>query len=333
MANSTITGLPNATTPLSGSERVPMDQSGTTKDAAVSDIIFKVDKLTTKGDLLACTGSAAYARKAVGTNGQALLADSTQTDGLRWGTVTASGVFGGAVAIPYTFSTTTTNSDPGSGNLRLNNATQTSATAIYADLLDALATDWTAVLDIFDDSTSTIKGMIRLVKADDISKWLIFDVTALVSPSGYREITVTNVAGSTASPFANADSIVLCFTPTGDKGTAGVSGGTFATEYFVDLGTNTSFILNCSNSVRAFRCSPSANWSWSLAAVPTDASGILCWLAVEVNGASGFTSTLPSGGSWGVLGEPTWSAGVDLVTVYTRDGGTTSRWMLASPDS
>ena len=38
MAETTITGLPNATTPLSGSERVPMDQAGATKDASTQDI-------------------------------------------------------------------------------------------------------------------------------------------------------------------------------------------------------------------------------------------------------------------------------------------------------
>lgn len=38
MAETTITGLPNATTPLSGSERLPMDQAGATKDATAQDI-------------------------------------------------------------------------------------------------------------------------------------------------------------------------------------------------------------------------------------------------------------------------------------------------------
>jgi hypothetical protein len=38
MADVTITGLPNATTPLSGTERVPMDQGGVTRDAATLDI-------------------------------------------------------------------------------------------------------------------------------------------------------------------------------------------------------------------------------------------------------------------------------------------------------
>ena len=38
MAETTITGLPNATTPLDGTERVPMDQGGTTVDASAQAI-------------------------------------------------------------------------------------------------------------------------------------------------------------------------------------------------------------------------------------------------------------------------------------------------------
>ncbi len=42
--------------------------------------------LTTKGDLYVATASATVARQAVGTNGQVLTADSTQTNGLKWAT-------------------------------------------------------------------------------------------------------------------------------------------------------------------------------------------------------------------------------------------------------
>lgn len=45
--------------------------------------------LTTKGDLLVHNGTTSV-RQAVGTNGFALLADSTQTNGVRWGAITAS---------------------------------------------------------------------------------------------------------------------------------------------------------------------------------------------------------------------------------------------------
>lgn len=46
--------------------------------------------VTTKGDILAATGSSGIVRLGVGTDLQVLIADSSQTSGLRWGT-TATG--------------------------------------------------------------------------------------------------------------------------------------------------------------------------------------------------------------------------------------------------
>lgn len=131
---------------------------------------------------------------------------------------------GSAVGIPYTFSTTTTDADPGAGYLRLDNATQTSATTIRADLAGSDGADWTNVLATFDDSTSTVKGYLLLQKLADASKWLLFSLASMASPAGYRNFTVTNVAGSAASPFANGDAIVMKFHRTGDKGDTGATG-------------------------------------------------------------------------------------------------------------
>ena len=136
-----------------------------------------------------------------------------------------NGINGGAVTIGYTFDTTTTDADPGGGKLRLNNATQNTATAIYADLLDTLGSDWTTVIDTFDDSTNTVKGSIRLVKSGDASKFLTFNVTAITTATGYRKITISNTGSSSSSPFANADTILLCFDRAGDKGADGGAGG------------------------------------------------------------------------------------------------------------
>ena len=129
-----------------------------------------------------------------------------------------------AVAIAYTFSTTTTDSDPGNGTLRLDNATQNSATTIRADLQDSNGTSWSATLATFAASTSSNKGQIRLVKIGDSTKYLTFNVTALATPSGYDNISVTNIGSSTASPFANGDAIALIFSRTGDKGDTGATG-------------------------------------------------------------------------------------------------------------
>lgn len=62
--------------------------------------------VTTKGDLIAATGSAAVARLGAGANGQTLVADSTQATGLRWAaggvTIRSAWITGGDTALPNT---------------------------------------------------------------------------------------------------------------------------------------------------------------------------------------------------------------------------------------
>lgn len=132
---------------------------------------------------------------------------------------------GTAVGIPYTFSATTTDADPGAGYLRLDSATQNLATTIRADLVGSDGTTYTDVLATLDDSTSTVKGQITLQKIADPTKWITFTVSALASPSGYKNLTVAVVAASEASPFTNGDSVILKFTRTGDKGATGAPSG------------------------------------------------------------------------------------------------------------
>src|SRR5439155_17714716 len=129
-------------------------------------------------------------------------------------------------SIGYTFSTTTTDADPGSGNLRLSNATQNASTVIRASNTDSGSTSWASVLATFADSTNTVKGHIRLFKTTDSTKWLVFTVSAVASPTGYKNITVANVGSSAASPFANGDAITLTFERAGDVGATGPTGPT-----------------------------------------------------------------------------------------------------------
>jgi hypothetical protein len=130
-----------------------------------------------------------------------------------------TGPAGGAVSINFAFDSSTGNSDPGSGKLRLNNATQNLATAIYLDVLDtAYGTDWTAVLDTLDASSSTVKGQLRLFTVADPSHWIEFDLTSRTTHTGYRELAVTVVGYSSASPFTATDVINLVFSRTGDTG-------------------------------------------------------------------------------------------------------------------
>lgn len=142
---------------------------------------------------------------------------------------------GSPVSLSYRFSTTTTDSDPGSGYLRLSNASQSSATVMRVSNTDAGAVDVATLLGTFDDSTSTVKGFIRLINMNDPTKWLIFSLSALASPTGYKNITVAHVVGSAASPFVADDDLLLTFARSGDKGDTG-AGGSYD-ETTADLGT------------------------------------------------------------------------------------------------
>jgi len=74
------------------------------------------------------------------------------------GVVGSDGPAGGGVSFDFTFSTTTTDADPGAGTIRLNHATYSLATVMYVDLLDYLGTTITTVLDSLDNSTNSVKG-------------------------------------------------------------------------------------------------------------------------------------------------------------------------------
>ena len=132
-----------------------------------------------------------------------------------------SAIAAGGALLNYIFSTTTTDSDPGPGVLRLNQAAQNTSTVIRADLADSAGVDMTAMLDSFAASGSAVKGYLNVTKASSVSSFLLFYVTAVASPGGYRNITVTPVASSSANPFANGDALYMSFTRAGDVGQTG----------------------------------------------------------------------------------------------------------------
>ena len=127
---------------------------------------------------------------------------------------------GGAYSLPYVFDTATADADPGVGRLRLSNSIQNAATAMRLDVTSG-GVDVSTILDTFDASTGQTKGSIRLTKASDLSKFLLFNVTARAAPSGYRNLSVVCVGGSSANPFASGDPLLLHFQRAGDQGASG----------------------------------------------------------------------------------------------------------------
>ena len=123
----------------------------------------------------------------------------------------------------FTFSTTTTDADPGSGVFRFNNADPTLATYIYIDNLNADAVSATAWLATFDDSSSTVRGELTLVSASDTAVQYKYQVNgAVTAASGYYKIPVAYVSG--AGTISNATQVGFSFARTGDIGSTGSTG-------------------------------------------------------------------------------------------------------------
>jgi len=164
------------------------------------------------------TGSsgATGAQGATGSTGSQGATGSTGAQG-------AEGNFGGATFY-YTFEANTTNANPGAGDLRLDNSTQNAATGIYICDTDEDGTDIASYLQTIDDSTSTIKGHVKISNKLDSSQFILFTISSLTDNTGYFDITVSPVDSSATSPFSANEDILITFARTGDKGDTGAQG-------------------------------------------------------------------------------------------------------------
>jgi collagen type VII alpha len=144
------------------------------------------------------------------------------------GVTGATGPTGSTVGLLLAYSSTTTDADPGNGIFRLNHATPASATAAYLDNLDNGGATISGIIDLWDDSSSTVKGKLRAQKASDPTVWAEWNVTgSVVDGTGYRKLTLASGGGSGA--FTNTDLFAISFTRTGDLGTTGATGPTGVT--------------------------------------------------------------------------------------------------------
>lgn len=126
------------------------------------------------------------------------------------------------ISVVYNFIAATA-ADPGPGNFRLNNATQTSATGAGMDLLDASGLNVTGILGRIGVGSSIIKGDLLVTLVGDPTVFLSGEVTTATSPAGYRNAVLQNVVGSSANPFSAGDKVMVTYTRGGDLGATGPS--------------------------------------------------------------------------------------------------------------
>lgn len=126
----------------------------------------------------------------------------------------------------WTFDSSTTSSDPGTGKIRYDNATVASvANLIISNLTgDTGNPDLTTFIQTWDDSTNTNKGTITIAKADGSNA--IFTVSgAIVNHTTWSTIPVTYVSNGGA--ISNTDALGIGFARSGDKGANGAGSGDF----------------------------------------------------------------------------------------------------------
>ena len=130
----------------------------------------------------------------------------------------ASAASSSAAGLTYAYSTTTTDSDPGSGIIRFNNGTLSSATAAYMDDTDANSVDVSTHLLTWDDSSTTSnRGTLKMVKSGTPSTYALYTISgASTDASGYVKLALTHVASN--GTFSNSDTVIIHNTRTGDTG-------------------------------------------------------------------------------------------------------------------
>jgi len=111
------------------------------------------------------------------------------------------------------FSTETANADPTVGRLRLDSATQNAATTVRLSQNNARLVDVAPWLDVMAGSSTAPLGVITLSDSIDPTRYLRFDLQAMVDQGAYWDLTVTPIESSHVNPFVDGEAIVIGFIP------------------------------------------------------------------------------------------------------------------------
>lgn len=223
------------------------------------------------------------------------------------------GTDGRDAGIKYTYSTTTTSSDPGSGYLRFNNATLSSATAMYISETDGDGNGIAATLATWDDSTSTVRGTLTLRAAGDPTTFVQFQITGTLTDNGtWDTFTVAYVSGSTA--VVDATVFHLEFSRTGQKGDTGTAGtnGTNGTNGVNADMTRTSTTSNsiASSGSKTWTYSSSSNLGWGVGTRLRAAYDSTNYIEGAITSVSSTSVTLTADNSAGSGTYTSWTLGI-----------------------
>ncbi|ESY26750.1 hypothetical protein X749_24245 [Mesorhizobium sp. LNJC391B00] len=195
-------------------------------------VMFDGGNVVTSGEnvetILGSTASAAASAAAAGASaGEAAASAGAAAGSAGAASASATAAANSALAaanatqaLPYTFSTTVADADPGNGAFRLNNASIALATAAYIDNQDSDAVSQTGFLNTVDDSTNTVRGTLTIRSKSNPAIKHVFNILgSVVDGIGYRKLALSYLSGS--GVFTNGMACWLIFTRSGDNAAFG----------------------------------------------------------------------------------------------------------------
>jgi len=139
------------------------------------------------------------------------------------GNTGSTGPSGTNSQLSMTWSSSTSDADPGSGKLAFNNGTISSVSVLHIDDLDDSGATISSFVQSWDDvSNGVARGIVTVTKEGTPSTFALFKVTgAVTNASGYSKVAVTHVVSN--GTFSNTNGIGVHFSYSGVDGTGNVS--------------------------------------------------------------------------------------------------------------
>jgi hypothetical protein len=176
--------------------------------------------VTTKGDILAATGSGTIVRQGVGTNGQVLTADSAEADGIKWATpssgaitkISTTTVSGSTVtisSIPTTYTRLYLTLDGiftsagGGYDFKMTFNGDSSAIYRYGTVFDSTSIVVSSQQSPSGTSGNYLRGVIEIVNANQLSPRIGYYSNAVSNANGQAEINRSFMYNSSAAAITS----------------------------------------------------------------------------------------------------------------------------------
>lgn len=182
-------------------------------DARITGAV-QTSTATTKGDLLVATAAATIARLGVGSDGQVLTADSTQTDGVKWATPSGGGSVGMDEVFPLSgYGLIGASGDPN----EFQNQSGVSANTIFMARVwipagNAISKLCAAVRTAGTYASSATPNQIAIYDDTGVQKGITADDSTLWATAGWAVRTITTIASQGSGRFVYIGYIVGGFT-------------------------------------------------------------------------------------------------------------------------